>query len=787
MSLANDYFLLYHGTTFEQNLDVEPIDAKIDNDIYSIYSLILSTTRKNFEKYIPLTSFKTYCQKLNVKTPNNIEELNHLQHNIVENIVGTKSKEHIFILQDSFKYLKEKEMINSEELQKLLSLFDPKELDIIENTVLFDTSSNEKEEEEKKSSFKELKSVLESIVDEVKELVTTNEKFKDELTDTKHYLNNQKFSIGITGVMNAGKSTMLNALMGKEILGSAVVPETANLTIVKHNPSETAKVYYWNKAEWQRIENAAKELESMRDYVNETHRIFGDELSSYIKEESRFDEVDVKDLSLYTSAEASGKKCNLVKYVELGSDLDFLKDGIEIVDTPGLDDPVIQREEITKEYLSQCDMMLHLMNVSQSATLKDVEFIIDALLYQNISKLLIVITRADTVSKEQLQEVIDYTKSSIERQLRAQNKDSQLDYILKTIKFIPISGRMALLHRTGRAQEALDKGYTLEDTGILEIENYLNETLFGSNSQKGEIVVQSAKSQILRTIEKENLSLNYELQLLSKSKEELENELKNFTKRKEVNKRIFDAMNEDINFYKNDAKNYIDSLSTFLQSELIDLQNVIKQRVISDVRYSFEKTKKRPEDSRIKVIVQTAIKDGIIDVIRDYRYKFIKKSQSIGEQCEQKYQDFGFVVGHKNDNFDARGFFQDDFKSGFLTSNNEVLISQVINAVSKSKANKLNELDRELEGYIKNQFVDIENDLKSKVTKVTSILIENFFETLNAPLKRVRQKLEDEEKILQNQVESFEQNDENRANLSIEIHKKIKKLDSIATNIKGLR
>ena len=787
MSLANDYFLLYHGTTFEQNLDVEPIDAKIDNDIYSIYSLILSTTRKNFEKYIPLTSFKTYCQKLNVKTPNNIEELNHLQHNIVENIVGTKSKEHILILQDSFKYLKEKEMINSEELQKLLSLFDPKELDIIENTILFDTSSNEKEEEEKKSSFKELKSVLESIVDEVKELVTTNEKFKDELTDTKHYLNNQKFSIGITGVMNAGKSTMLNALMGKEILGSAVVPETANLTIVKHNPSETAKVYYWNKAEWQRIENAAKELESMRDYVNETHRIFGNELSSYIKEESRFDEVDVKDLSLYTSAEASGKKCNLVKYVELGSDLDFLKDGIEIVDTPGLDDPVIQREEITKEYLSQCDMMLHLMNVSQSATLKDVEFIIDALLYQNISKLLIVITRADTVSKEQLQEVIDYTKSSIERQLRAQNKDSQLDYILKTIKFIPISGRMALLHRTGRAQEALDKGYTLEDTGILEIENYLNETLFGSNSQKGEIVVQSAKSQILRTIEKENLSLNYELQLLSKSKEELENELKNFTKRKEVNKRIFDAMNEDINFYKNDAKNYIDSLSTFLQSELIDLQNVIKQRVISDVRYSFEKTKKRPEDSRIKVIVQTAIKDGIIDVIRDYRYKFIKKSQSIGEQCEQKYQDFGFVVGHKNDNFDARGFFQDDFKSGFLTSNNEVLISQVINAVSKSKANKLNELDRELEGYIKNQFVDIENDLKSKVTKVTSLLIENFFETLNAPLKRVRQKLEDEEKILQNQVESFGQNDENRANLSIEIHKKIKKLDSIATNIKGLR
>ena len=116
--------------------------------------------------------------------------------------------------------------------------------------------------------------------------------------------------------------------------------------------------------------------------------------------------------------------------------------------------------------------------------IKDVEFIIDAPLYQNISKLLVVITRADTVTKEQLDEVIKYTKSSIERQLKAwKPKDSQSLYF-KTIKFIPISGRMALLHRTGREQEALDAGYTIEQTGILEIEKYLMETLFGSNSQK---------------------------------------------------------------------------------------------------------------------------------------------------------------------------------------------------------------------------------------------------------------------------------------------------------------
>ncbi|MDD4328350.1 MAG: dynamin family protein [Aliarcobacter sp.] len=783
MSLANDYFLLYHGITFEENLDLEPIETAVNEEVFTIYALIISATRKNYDKYLPLTSFKTLCQQLKVKSPSNINELNHLQHMIVKSILTNKSKQNISVLHSSFEYLKSENIINGQNYDKLISLFDYKELDLVDEYTI--TSSNKVDTELEKSSFKELKATVEELISQL-QVDITNEEISKEINATKNYLNTQKFSIGITGVMNAGKSTMLNALMGREILGSAVVPETANLTIVKHNSTDNAKVYYWNTQEWERIVKSAEQLESMREFVNETNKIFGEDLKNYIRPTSRFDEIDINDLSSYTSAAASGKKCNLVKYVELGSKLDFLSDGIEIVDTPGLDDPVIQREEITKEYISQCDMMLHLMNVSQSATLKDVEFIIDAVLYQNISKLLIVITRADTVSKEQLDEVIKYTKSSIERQLKSQNKDSQLDYILKTIKFIPISGRMALLHRTGREEEALKAGYTIEQTGILEIEQYLNETLFGSSSQKGELVIQSAKNQLQKVIEKQNSFYNYELQLLSKSKDELEVELQDFNKKKSVNTRIFQAMSEDITYYKNDTKEYVNSLETFLQSELMDLQTVIKQRVVGDVRYSFEKTKKRPENTRIRVIVETAIKDGIIDVIRDYRYKFIKKSQTIGEQCEQKYQDLGFTIGHKNENFDARGFFQDDFKSGFLTSNNEVLISQVIDAVSKSKDTKLNELDREIELLIKYQFTSIEEDIKVKAKKVSNLLIESFFTTLNAPLKTFEQKLKNDEEILQNQINSFEENDKNRAELSINIHKNIKKLENISTTIKGL-
>ena len=782
MSLTNDYFLLYHGITFQKNLEIEEIETKLNDDTFTIFALIISANRKNYEKFINLTSFKTLCQQLNIKTPSNANEFYHIQENVIELILSNRTKSNLEILSQSFEYLRNENIIDNDSYTKLNSLFDHKELESLKDD---ESAGLSKIDDDFKTSFKDLKHNIENILVELKTEITNHEVLS-ELNSVNEYINNQKFSIGITGVMNAGKSTMLNALMGKEILGSAVVPETANLTIVKHNTTDNAKVYYWNTKEWEKIEESAKSLESMKDFVLETNKVFGENLKNYIRPTSRFDEVDINDLSSYTSAEHSGKKCNLVKYVELGSNLKFLSDGIEIVDTPGLDDPVIQREEITKEYISKCDMMIHLMNVSQSATLKDVEFIIDAVLYQNISKLLVVITRADTVSKKNLEEVIEYTKSSIQKQLKAQNKDSQLDHILKTIKFIPISGRMALLHRTGREKEALEAGFTLEDTGILEIENYLMESLFGTNSQKGDLVIQSAKTQLNRLIEKQIGFNNYELTLLNKSKDELELELKEFNKKKETNKRVLFSMSEDINYYKNDAKSYIDSLETFLQSELMELQNVIKQRVVNDTRYSLEKTKRKPENTRVKVIVETAIKDGIIDVIRDYRYKFIKKSQTIGEQCEQKYHDLGFAIGHKNDNFDARGFFQDDFKSGFLTSNNEIMISQIINAVNGAKEGKLNELDRNIEEIVKAQFKGIEEDIKIKAKKVSSLLIENFFDTLNAPLRGFEQRLKNEEESLQNRIATFEENDKNKAELSINLHKNIKKLENIMLNIKGL-
>ena len=164
MSLANDYFLLYHGITFEQNLDVEPIETNINDETFTIFALIISATRKNYEKYLPLTSFKTLCQQLKVKGPSNFNELNHLQHNIVSTILSNKSKENINILHSSFEYLKNESILNNENYNKLISLFDYKELNLTQEH----SNLNKEIDEDMKSSFKDLKTTVENLISELK-------------------------------------------------------------------------------------------------------------------------------------------------------------------------------------------------------------------------------------------------------------------------------------------------------------------------------------------------------------------------------------------------------------------------------------------------------------------------------------------------------------------------------------------------------------------------------------------------------------------------------------------
>ena len=234
--------------------------------------------------------------------------------------------------------------------------------------------------------------------------VTSAEVMEQELA--KVVAENRLLSIGIVGRVKAGKSSLLNALFfgGKQILPKAATPMTAALTIIRYDENPHAEIDFFTpqdiafiKQEYeaftqhyekkrQEAEKKAREDEKKRKIPydqkkiermvkremgnhpkvgsfeqyeqmkksgklaefstsgrNTTYTITGDEISALMNS-----------LSNYVSAD--GQYMPFTKSVTLYLNIEDLKD-IQVVDTPGINDPIKSREERTEHYLGECDVV----------------------------------------------------------------------------------------------------------------------------------------------------------------------------------------------------------------------------------------------------------------------------------------------------------------------------------------------------------------------------------------------------------------------------------------------
>lgn len=616
----------------------------------------------------------------------------------------------------------------------------------------------EEKREQKREDIPTIELVTEDVFDYHKEVETVSllgdrlnsvledETLRQRVMHAQLRMKEATFSIGVTGVMNAGKSTMLNALLGQEILGTAVVPETANLTLIRYAKEPYAKVNFWTQAQWKQIEKSALSLQSMQDFVNETKIHFGDHFSAWVSKKGRTERIEVKDLALYTSAKVSEKKCNLVKSVELFTNIGLLEEGVSIVDTPGLDDPVIQREEITLSYLNECDVLVHLMNAAQAATQKDVDFIIDALLYRKVSQLLIVITRIDALSKEALEEVIAYTKQSITKRLEENNQGTLLAQVISKLHFMPLAGKFALWHKVGRGDEALALGYTYEQTGMPHFEQYLKRLLFGSDSMKANIALSSNAKEMLHCALTCKESLEEQITLLSLSKEEIETQYRAHKREKEEQETKLEALFCAVAVAKIEVERYFKTLRLFAQHKTDALASLLHKRITDDVSYEQHKHKRLPKEARIAYMIESGLKDGVVDIIRDYRYEFQKKMQLVMDSLEEHYRTF--AKESSEEIFDAKSFCDAHFAKTMLFKNCDVLVFTINQAIAKEGKKEGTHLYQVIEKALNEEI----NSLKERLWEILELLNESllnaFVQGVESPARRQQSQMQRKEQSL---------------------------------------
>ena len=772
MHVINDFFLLIwgerldqhavfdekHKPTFDQNLSTD-FDTFCDGVV-----IVLITSPQNFANLATLEEPKTVLHTLFQDATFSKEVVQYAQMQLLGYLinVGNLSINHAILKR--LELLKKEGILSYDALRSLSSI-----ISLIEEKKIEVTALHVKRASTHENYYKTELNLLLTAIENLKQAVEFP-RLSERLDVIPERLENQRFSIGITGVMNAGKSTMLNALLGKEVLGTSVVPETANLTLIKYAKNPYAVVNFWNAKEWSKIEEGAKSLKSLEAFVKESRAHFGDTFTTLITPKGESASISVDELALYTSAKYSDKKCNLVKSVELYTDLKFVQDGVQIVDTPGLDDPVVQREEITLEYLSECDLMIHLMNAAQAATQKDVDFIIDALLYRNVAQLLIVITRIDAIKEKELQEVIAYTKRSIEARLKEQNKGAKLDEVIAKIVFIPIAGKLALMHKLGQGKEALALGYDMERTGLPLVEAYLEDVLFGSNSQKANLIISSNRKEIESVITESVSAFEQELHFLSISNEEIEQAYAKHQDEKKVMATFLEQIKSSVAQSKEEMQHYFSTLHKFANNRLDTLQNVVKRRITDDVSYEFSKNKKAPNEERIGAIIEIAMKDGMVDLVRDYRYEFQKKMENSLDYMDTKYGEF-----KNNDatlSFDARAFCEEHLGALLIFKNSLIVIAGVNDAIKKYGKNDLNTLSLTLDTLFGAEFSTIKEMLESKLQKVNHELLASFVILCEAPARMIEERFSSKEALLEKAMHQMKNTTLNREARILEIKEK---------------
>ncbi|MGP1561680.1 MAG: dynamin family protein [Helicobacteraceae bacterium] len=522
------------------------------------------------------------------------------------------------------------------------------------------------------------------------------------LDAARESLKRQKFTISVTGAINAGKSSLINALLGREILGESVVPETANITIIRSaQKEESAKINFYTPKEWQALELAAHSSKPVQDLVSQTKQA----LPVQDLLEQKCARVPLSGVVNYTSAAYSNFKSNLVSSVEISVFSPFLNEQLELIDTPGIDDPITIREELTKKQLASTNLLIHLTNAAQSASQKDVEFLIDALIYQKIPRALVLITKADLFSKEQIKESVEFTKKTVLELLRLAKKEASSDEILQRIDFLSVSSL------------ALAQGHTSE-SGFDELKNYFEKTI--KNDEQLALIVRAARSRAQAAMQGALDEAKEELENMQKGEEALRKSVRQ--KEQLSAQRLLDLRAKATALAQKTqaAKEHINSLDGFIGAELDYLQQKLSAHWLESLHYNALGEHKM-DNATLGASFGFALKDNIIDIVRDYRYAvlhYLNERGLAGQNLSTEAQDLS-----------ASGRAGGEFYARFLAKNNSAAISALQDLNTQKLKNK-EALKLGLEALIKNLL----QDLKASLEAARDAFKAEVFAGLNARL-----------------------------------------------------
>lgn len=309
-----------------------------------------------------------------------------------------------------------------------------------------------------------------------------------QIAEAQERIRTHRFRVAVVGEFKRGKSSFINALLGKNVLPVDVSPATAIISRIIYGNVPRAYLYYKDGG------NCEVEIERLADYVTK------------LTEESRENADKVQEA--------------VIEYPSV-----FCQNYVDLIDTPGMNDDDMMNER-TVAALDQIDLAIVAVSAGYPFSETECSFMVKLLESPAISQIVVAVTYIDTVRERDRERVLSYMKDRIKETVLERLKKfyDEGDSILQKYEMI-----FGDLHLFGvscvDAMEAYETGdhELLENSGFLQLNKELPRLILSGQNN-------SALQRAMHTIECVIREYKKEYPLIVKKYGEMEAWIGNFKK-----------------------------------------------------------------------------------------------------------------------------------------------------------------------------------------------------------------------------------------------------------------
>lgn len=260
-------------------------------------------------------------------------------------------------------------------------------------------------DQEKLKPFRILRERLGGMLSDASEVINelNMSSASENLDKLSKKVNNDTFKIQVIGTFSNGKSTVINSLLGEEVLPAYALPTTAVINEVKYGENKEAILYFRDPLPKDLPASlSVKALDHMKKHGMKNVpplRISYNEIEDYVVIPMG---EDPKEMLLESPYEK----------VELFWPLPMLKEGVEIIDSPGLNESDT-RARVTMDYLSKADAILFVLAADHLCSKDEMEFVENNLNAYGFTDPFFVVNRFDLIQEREKERVIKFAEMKL--------------------------------------------------------------------------------------------------------------------------------------------------------------------------------------------------------------------------------------------------------------------------------------------------------------------------------------------------------------------------------------